>query len=482
MGRSSDDNFIATKFMLLKPEKMGFIQLFQILFGSDLHQKDFVQCLEFIVEERFSHKWLVFLSLLVQKVLHSMANVLKCFGDIVEVFLNLQASNNYNVFMLIPNIFRGLLCSFLYAQVYTLIFIISANYISFINHLDTRMDLDCSIKREEPSKYNAALSIMASKVSYENKAVIQVIVEDRWKMELVECRDYWNDYQEKATTQAFILLDKGEDHDTYVVAFRGTEPFDADAWSTDIDISWFELQDFGKTHAGFMKALGLQLQLERNLVGWPKEIETDERGPRAYYAIRDLLKKRLHGSDKAKFIVTGHSLGGALAILFPAVLMLHDETFLLEKLEGVYTFGQPRVGDETFANYMNQNLKKHNIKYYRFVYCNDVVPRLPFDDKIMMFEHFGTCLYYDRNYKCEKLQEEPNKNYISWKEMIPMSINAFWELCRSFTIVYKYGPEYQEVWLLRFFRLLGLAFPGLSAHIIQDYINATRLGLFPHLD
>ncbi|KAK7331071.1 hypothetical protein VNO77_25282 [Canavalia gladiata] len=472
MGRSSKMLY-ANKFMFFQPEKMGFFQLFKVLFGSELHNKDFVQFLGFIiVDERFYHKWLLFFSLLVQKFLHSIASLLKCIGDILESFLNPQAPNNYNVFMLVLNILRG----------QELVNKDSAHYVSIMGHLDKRVGFDNSIKREDPNKYNATLSIMASKVSYENKAFFQSIVVDRWKMELVDCRDYWNDYQEKATTQGFILLDKREEDDTYVVAFRGTEPFDADAWSTDIDFSWLELPNFGKTHAGFMKALGLQIELERNIVGWPKEIENDERPPRAYYAIRDLLKNRLEANNKANFIVTGHSLGGALAILFPAVLMLHDETFLLERLQGVYTFGQPRVGDKTFANYMKQNLKHYQIKYYRFVYCNDIVPRLPFDNKFMMFQHFGICLYYDRTYKGQKMVEEPNKNYFSWKETIPMRVNAFWELVRSFTIVHKYGAECQEGRLLKIFRLLGLLIPGLPAHITQDYVNVTQLGFFSHLD
>ncbi|KAG4930775.1 hypothetical protein AAZX31_17G166700 [Glycine max] len=473
---SSDSNekpFSSSKCMLLKPEKMGFFQLFMVLFGTDLNEIDFVHYLDFIVEPRFYPKWLIFLSLLIQKVLHSMAYLLQCIGDIVESLLNPQASSNDNFFMLVFNCLRG-------KQILDKN---SANYISFIGHLDKRVGLlDNGIKREDPNKYNAALSMMASKVSYENQANVHAIVVDQWKMELLECGDYWNDYQEKATTQAFVMLDKSEDQDNYVVAFRGTEPFDADAWSTDIDISWFEIPGVGRTHAGFMKALGLLLDFNKEELRWPKEIETDENRPRVYYSIRDLLKKCLNRNDKAKFILTGHSLGGALAILFPAMLILHAETFLLERLEGVYTFGQPRVGDETFAKYMENQLKHYGIKYFRFVYCNDIVPRLPFDEDIMKFEHFGTCLYYDRSYTCKKVQEEPNKNYFSWKALIPKKVNAFWELVRSFTIVRKYGPEYQEGWLLRFIRLVGIVLlAGLPAHSPQDYVNVTRLGL-PSLD
>lgn len=199
-----------------------------------------------------------------------------------------------------------------------------------------------------------------------------------------------------------LFKDTLSDPNLIVVAFRGTAPFDANAWRTDFDISWCEFNNVGKTHSGFMKALGLQ---PNN--AWPLELEFvqlqvgDQHPHFAYYTIRQMLKGLLQENENAKFILTGHSLGGALAILFAAVLAMHEceYAWLLERLEGIYTFGQPRVGDEKFGEFMKEKLTKYGVKYMRYVYSNDLVPRIPYDDKTLLFKHFGPSLYYNSCYR-----------------------------------------------------------------------------------
>ncbi|KAK9285377.1 hypothetical protein L1049_024568 [Liquidambar formosana] len=450
----------STSYMVLKPNEVSLFDLFHILFSRNIENRKFVDCPEG-TEENFWRRWIIFISVLVQKVLQSVAKPLAWFGSMVETWLNLLSSYGD---------FGTLLREFLRGKV-VIPDKTSATFSSFIGNLDSRVELDRSIKPGD-SRYYGALSIMAAKVSYENEAYIETTVRDHWKMEFLGYYNFLNDYQEKTTTQAFMLHDKNADPNLIVVAFRGTEAFDADAWCTDFDISWYELPNVGKIHGGFMKALGLQKNQ-----GWPKEInDSNKRSALAYYAIREKLRELLRTNNGTQIIVTGHSLGGALAILFPAILALHEDEWMLERLEGVYTFGQPRVGDEKFGEFMQEKLRKYGVRYYRFVYSNDIVPRLPYDDSALMFKHFGKCLFYNSFYEGKIVAEEPNKNYFGPFSVIPKTINAVWELIRSFIIPYVKGPEYREGWLLRVFRVIGLVIAGIPAHTPQDYVNSTRLG------
>ncbi|KAK1383276.1 Fungal lipase-like domain containing protein [Heracleum sosnowskyi] len=459
MARSCSKEF-ASNYMLLSPQNLGFLDIFYILFSKDLKNRTFIDCSEGTREESCRRRWIIFASIVAQKLLFLLAKPLALLGSKVEYWLNLVSSNG-GFFALVLNYLQGKVVE---------PNIESASFFSVTEYTDKRVDLDQNIKPGD-WRYLSVLSIMAAKASYENKAYLETIVRDHWKMELLGSFNFWNDYQEKATTQAFMCRETRGDEELIVVSFRGTEVFDADAWSSDVDLSWYELHcGVGKVHGGFLKALGLQKSL-----GFPKEIEQVDNKPVAYYFIRNMLRELLSANKNAKFIVTGHSLGGALAILFPGILAFHKEDLLLERLQGVYTFGQPRVGDAKFGKFMEEQLKNNSIRYFRTVYCNDIVPRLPFDDNNFMFKHFGECLYINSFYEGQIVAEEPNKNYFSLLDAIPKSANAVWELARSFIIPYTRGTEYKEGALLRVIRVVGVLVPGISAHIPQNYVNASRL-------
>lgn len=60
----------------------------------------------------------------------------------------------------------------------------SAIFLSFIGNMDKRVKLDSSIKHDD-ANYHAALSMMASKASYENKTYIETTVNDHWKVYII---------------------------------------------------------------------------------------------------------------------------------------------------------------------------------------------------------------------------------------------------------------------------------------------------------
>ncbi|XP_007047270.2 PREDICTED: uncharacterized protein LOC18611134 [Theobroma cacao] len=462
------ERYRASNYLVLTPEEVRGWDVFRLLWSKKMQKKAYIYVPPSI-EERVLENGLAITSLIAQRALHHIAEPLKCLGRMIEMSLNL-VSFNRNIFMLLLNVLR---CKVNVPDR------TSGAFVSFIGHLDSRVKLDENINPGD-ARYNSALAAMASKLAYENKGFIKKTVEQHWKMEFIDMDyDFLNDFQNKHSTQGFMFHDQRANK--IVVAFRGTEPFNAYDWSTDADISCFENKEMGKVHGGFMKALGLIKEQ-----GWPPELPAEEKGKNlAYYSIREELRRRLKANKEAKFIVTGHSLGGALAILFPAILALHEkprneEQALLNRLEGVYTFGQPRVGDFQFKTFMEDRFKKYGIKYLRFVYCNDIIPRLPLTTEDLFFSlytHFGACIYFNSSYKGQILDEEPHKNYISMFGVIRRFFNALSELLRSLYLPLLKGQEYMEgLPLILMVRFPALLCPGMADHNPQDYVNATRLG------
>jgi hypothetical protein len=130
-----------------------------------------------------------------------------------------------------------------------------------------------------------------------------------------------------------------------IVAFRGTT--DLRNWLTDLDCAW-DLEDGCRVHRGFARALdSVQGQITEEICARREE------GRRIW--------------------LTGHSLGGALA-------MLYAWRFFNARIEapfaGIYTFGQPRVGNAAFRDIYNLTQKLYR-GTFRVVHGDDVVPRVP---------------------------------------------------------------------------------------------------------
>lgn len=161
----------------------------------------------------------------------------------------------------------------------------------------------------------------------------------------------------KTDTFGFIAADANN----LVIAFRGTDSI-KDWLATNFDFR-VRKESFGKVHLGFAKALD---------------------------SVWDAITARITKlQDNEQTIwVTGHSLGGALACLANRRLAVAQQPF------AACTFGQPRVGNTSFADGYKRTL-------YRFVNNNDIVPTVPprfvplFPPVI--YTHVGELQFFDKD-------------------------------------------------------------------------------------
>ncbi|KAL0343699.1 UNVERIFIED_CONTAM: hypothetical protein Sangu_1257300 [Sesamum angustifolium] len=89
---STCNKSFSSNYMLLKPEDAGFLDLAKMLFSSDLGKRKFIDCPEG-AREPFGRRWIIFISVMVQKLLQATAKPMAAFGSGVENWLNLLSGN-----------------------------------------------------------------------------------------------------------------------------------------------------------------------------------------------------------------------------------------------------------------------------------------------------------------------------------------------------------------------------------------------------
>ncbi len=159
--------------------------------------------------------------------------------------------------------------------------------------------------------------------------------------------------------------------DYNLLVFRGTKlPQD---WMTDLactpvrfDWVFTSAPAIGEIHAGFGHCLADKLS---DIL--------------AALSSRDLTKPLL---------ITGHSLGGALAALAGAYFSVLGSS--VPPVSAIYTFGQPRIGLHDFCNTYGRLI---NGKLVRFVNKQDLVPRVPFRN--WDYSDEGTLIHFDSSGK-----------------------------------------------------------------------------------
>ena len=181
------------------------------------------------------------------------------------------------------------------------------------------------------------------------------------------------------------------DGETTIVAFRGTQADKLQDLITNrptIPVRW---DGPGRVHKGFLKA---------------------------YEALRGPIDEWLGAARPRRLLVTGHSLGAAMATLMAA---RHDEAALVN-------FGSPRVGDQAFADHFAER------SILRFVDCTDVVTNLP--PAGLIYVHAGGMRYIDRHGtlhvtppdpdRCKQDQEEAKRSYRRDHALRPGNVPVRW--------------------------------------------------------
>jgi predicted lipase len=98
--------------------------------------------------------------------------------------------------------------------------------------------------------------------------------------------------------------------------------------------------------------------------------------------------------------VTGHSLGGALAVFAAVDIKANIKTAGKVTL---YTYGQPRVGNEVFSDFIFSLLDK---SYVRVTHYDDTVAHVP--PRISGFKHAGNELWFVNKEMDAEKKECPN--------------------------------------------------------------------------
>ncbi len=173
-------------------------------------------------------------------------------------------------------------------------------------------------------------------------------------------------HERNGGTHCFVAFhdDAVKENKLAVVAFRGTDKDDP----TDV------IDD-----------------VEALLVPWSGTAKIFKGWRDAFEEVRQDLLPVVQKIDY-KLLITGHSLGAALATVLASV----------KAPSALYTIGSPRVGDHEFVASLS------GVNSFRYVDCCDIVTQMP--PAFLDYAHVGDPYYIDRN---RHVIENPSDDFIS---------------------------------------------------------------------
>ncbi|KAF2099514.1 alpha/beta-hydrolase [Rhizodiscina lignyota] len=156
-------------------------------------------------------------------------------------------------------------------------------------------------------------------------------------------------------TTGFVAYD--ETNKVTVVSFRGSRSLANFVTDVNFPLDNTDICTGCKVHRGFLQSWN---EIRSNILA---------------------AAKSAADANKCSLVVTGHSLGAAIATLCAAELRKAGYNVAL------YTYGSPRVGNPAFANFVTAQAGGN----YRVTHTNDPVPHLPLS--AMGFQHVGPEYY-----------------------------------------------------------------------------------------
>jgi hypothetical protein len=261
-------------------------------------------------------------------------------------------------------------------------------------------------------EWQTALSLaLASRLAYEEQLAVENTARNRWGMEACS-------FFETDDTRCFLAATPK----VVLIAFRGTA--NVGNWLSNLNI-YSTTRPYGKVHRGFFGA---------------------------FQVVDAQLRAELSQRPDRPLLLTGHSLGGALATIAAA------EWNGLFPVAWIYTFGQPAVGKGQFVDFM----QRFATNFVRFVNNDDIVPRVP-----PTYRHVGRLFHFDADGELQSRAESLGLGESSGG--LPMLSETEFDQLRAALLLQRLNGRAARAELLEAPVVEGLL-PSVSDHSLDAYI------------